>query len=174
MEMLKWVQFKVPTPVSMRILLKYPKSSDILNKFPSSMKCILIQIYPQSSAHRFFWHSDKFGVTRFEQFRKTPWLACVFNYMNMLFHQHDVWYTPTKNWNPLESYVLSAMSASTPLWPCRWVRRLKKKELNICVLSRSLSLSTSRKRYLKNKHILVITWTVIQFTVVLMILVGIN
>lgn len=38
MEMLKWVQFKVPTPVSMRILLKYPKSSDILNKFPSSMK----------------------------------------------------------------------------------------------------------------------------------------
>lgn len=94
MEMLKWVQFKVPTPVSMRILLKYPKSSDILNKFPCSMKCILIQIYPQSSAHRFFLTLSKFGVPRFEQFRKTPWLACVFNYRNVLFNQHDVWYTP--------------------------------------------------------------------------------
>lgn len=34
------------------------------------MKCILIWLYPQSLAHRFFEHSDKFGVTRFQQFEK--------------------------------------------------------------------------------------------------------
>ena len=53
---------------------------------------------------------------------------------------------------PLSSYVLSTMSASSPHRPCLWVRRLKKKELKMCVLCLSLSLKTSRNRYLEHNN----------------------
>lgn len=65
-----WNGLKVHIPVSMSILIKCQKSSAVLNNFPCLMKCILIWLYPQSLAHGFFEHSDKFGVTRFQQFEK--------------------------------------------------------------------------------------------------------
>lgn len=143
-----WNGLKVHIPVSMSILIKCQKSSAVLNNFPCLMKCILIWLYPQSLAHRFFEHCYKVSTIRKKKNITAIHTCSVFNYRNMLVNEHDFLNTQN-NWNPFKSYVLSAMSASTPLWPCRWVRRLKKKELNTCVLSRSLSLSTSRKRYLE-------------------------